>query len=100
MPGQTPLGKWSSASQLEATPTAEAQSSQEQAKDENETQTESDDEKDDSSDSSDEEDNEGAGGVKRGGGIPIGKCYMDHEGAEPEEEMGVASDKEAKEEDR
>ena len=100
VPGQTPLGTGSSASQVEATPTTEVQSSQEQAKDENETQTESDDEKDDSSDSSDEEDNEGAGGVKRGGGIPIGKCYMDHEGAEPEEEMGVASDKEAKEEDR
>ena len=100
VPSQIPLGTGSSASQAEATPTTEAQSSQEQAKDENETQTESDDEKDDSSDSSDEEDNEGAGGVKHGGGIPIGKCYMDHEGVEPEEEMDVASDKEAKEEDR
>ena len=93
VPSQAPVGTGSSVAQAEATPTTtEAQSR-------NDARPESDeDEKDDSSDSSDEEDrDEREGGAKQAGGVAIGKCYMDQEGAE-EEEVGVASDKETKEE--
>ena len=90
---QVPLGTGSSVAQAEATPTtAEAESREE-------IQPSSDeDEKDDSSDSSDEGDrDEQEGGAKQAGSAPVGKCYMDQEG---EEEVGVASEKEAKEEER
>lgn len=92
---QTPLGTGSSAAQAEATPTTT------EAQNKGEARPESDeDEKDDSSDSSDEEErNEREGGAKQAGSVAIGKCYMDQEGAEGEE-MGVASDKETKEEER
>lgn len=98
VPSQAQMGTGSSVAQAEAeaTPTiAEVQSR-------NEGRPESDeDEKDDSSDSSDDDDDrdEKEGGAKQAGGVAIGKCYMDREGAE-DEEMGVASDKETREEER
>ena len=98
-PGQATVGTGSSEAQAEA----EATPATTDAQSKNETRPESDDdEKDDSSDSSDEDErDESEGGAKRAGGVAIGKCYMDREGEEEEqEEMGVASDKETKEEER
>ena len=97
VPNQASVGTGSSEIQAdtEATPTASVE-----GRSRNEGQAESDeDEKDDSSDSTDDEDrDEREGGAKQEGGVAIRKCYMDREGEE--EEMGVASDKEMKEDER
>lgn len=96
VPSQASVGMGSSEveADTEATPTASVE-----GQIRNEDQPESDeDEKDDSSDSTDDEDrDEREGGAKQEGGVAVGKCYMDREG---EEEMGVASDKETKEDER
>ena len=99
VPSQAPLGTGSSLVKEETVPTT-AEVPSDQAKSESQARTESDnDEKDDSSDSSDEgDDKEREGKAKHSGSVPIGKCYMDQEGAE--EGGGVASDREAQEEER